>query len=86
MWYGLSRAWIHGNTLTRQVSPPLLKLRPAGPLKVWLEMKKNDKQWIIDFIQIKEAGLDFAYCRGDIESAHKIEEDIRGLRVMYEKT
>ena len=49
-------------------------------------MKTKDKEWIVDFIRIKEAGLDFAYCRGDIEAAHKIEEDIESLRVMYAKT
>ena len=47
-------------------------------------MKHKDKEWIIDFIHIKKAGLDFAYCRGDIESAHKIEEDIKDLEAMYE--
>lgn len=46
-------------------------------------MKAKDKGWIIDFIRIKEAGLDFAYCRGDIKSAHKIEENIKTLRAMY---
>ncbi len=52
-------------------------------MKERLKMKKNDKQWIIDFIDIKETGLDFAYCRSDVESAHKIEEDIKRLRAMY---
>jgi len=47
---------------------------------------KENKEWIFDFIRIKKCGLDFAYCRGDIESAHKIEEDIKRLRAMYEKT
>lgn len=51
-----------------------------------MKRKHKDKAWIIDFIRIKECGLDFAYCRGDIESAHKIEEDIKRLRIMYEKT
>lgn len=48
-------------------------------------MKSKSKEWISDFIEIKEAGLDFAYCRGDIEAAHKIEEDIKTLRAMYKK-
>ena len=51
-----------------------------------LRKKQKNKEWIIDFINIKEFGLEFAYCRGDIESAHKIEEDIKRLRAIYEKT
>jgi len=45
----------------------------------------NNKEWIIDYICIKEAGLDFAYCRGDIKAAHEIEEDIKRLRALYDE-
>ena len=49
-------------------------------------MRRKNNDWIIDFIRIKKHGLDFAYCRGDIEAAHKIEGDIKRLRAIYEKT
>lgn len=49
-------------------------------------MRTKNNEWILDYIRIKDAGLGFAYYRGDIESAHKIEEDIKALRVIYEKT
>lgn len=49
-------------------------------------MKRKNKDWIIFYIDIKHSALEFAYCRGDINSAHKIEEDIERLRTLYEKT
>ncbi len=50
-----------------------------------VKAKTNDKEWITDYIRIKEAGLDFAYGRGDIEAARKIEKDIERLKIMHKK-
>lgn len=44
---------------------------------------KSDKKIIEDlycFIEVKKAGLDFAYCRGDIEGAKRQKESISNLQ------
>ncbi|KKN73449.1 hypothetical protein LCGC14_0400240 [marine sediment metagenome] len=47
--------------------------------------RSRENEWILEFINIKERGLDYAYCRNDVEAIHKMEEDIKRLRIMYRK-
>lgn len=50
------------------------------------KLRAKKREWIIDFIDIKNTALNFAYGHGDIEAAHKIEEEIENLRCIYEKS